>query len=1490
MNKDMDKRIIFKLLKFFYQKAKSQKFDEEKLQNLNNIFIEKLNNLDNPSNLQAQISEIITQEEMDKYIYQAIDVGMSLKYISIFTPLKYDYLKYAVEKEHYISQDVINLIKMNGYDDKLAGIFKEKGIDVKDLLCLSKDEYNSLLDKMYVKYASGAVFSVDFIKKKIEKGEIDYLEYLSNKDDIRNNNIRVKATQEEITEIIKLAIDSGSLTKEKFDSFVLVGMINSLNYSSLIYATKKYNYDIHRFREFIDKISDEPTKEEVKEIINLGFFDVLECKYLFSKNIVIYVMENENVNSSFIEKNLLGNKISNEDKKDILKLAIKKKKISFEFIENNLKNNLLNEEEYDVAYKLVISSGYNVDLQNSDYKYIKYSIENGNFSSFKYILPQSFYKKKMQELKVANMFHSYDGVEEINSLINDINNKKIKVIPDNEYEELVYGAIDNGFDLSSIISSFRVGYSGTMLKYSKYLKYLIDKTDNIQAVFDNKKIDYSSLCTNDVFIYAIEKGYVIHPLTCDKFLTPKFVKLGLFKNQVNNFFYLPRHCLTEDVIKFNTKIHGYDCVKKAIDDGYKISSNSPKIFHTLEYVEYAIEHGQPDAIEYCKTNIFLRKKFDNLVKKAIDKGYTFDELTEKDKVEVSELCSTIEIAIDKGNGCSINKLDGIKLKKIKEDKLDELIKKAILNNYMYTSSTPEFMCKFEYYLFAVQQNPSVEGKNALFCDMGFELTGLSNEQLDEVIMASIELGVKINYIPKSLINNKYIIYAISRGQGDSILLMNFSELSEAEKEKYIYSAIDNGYVFSEKTPKKMLENKYIMYAIEKGNISFEYPKFQYIINNIDVSQLTAEQISSISTFVKLQNNKQLVNFVFSIDDIYRDFDEFGITNTIVDGFFDSEQYKEYDKDIFKRYYNDYFNVTSLNKLLNLLDDNYQYLIKFVKNTLNLDIPMKEEDNEIINEKYCLDIIGYDNFVKIIKFIYYSDNEASNEISNIIKSNKLLELIKIYSILFNEFNVSDFKKIVLNYSSNKELLDNIYLVNDLNEDEKAKIYMLMINGDKSAAGIINKREDLKNYNEIIYNKNQSKIDTDDVKALIFKILFNIDAKQLDIIIKKYDNGSCMDDLYNQLEDEELKNIVKEYACILKFIISINKSDDMESLKIIANKINEKYKDNLDELLKIWEYFAKFDSNLMYILGEEINEKITDFDELLTTNSEDIPMIENEPSYKVSTLKLKDNFEYDNYTIDSDTEVKMIELNGLPFVTFGHVLNAYETTYHGQLLDYNHPRVIGRTHLCLSAIDDNFHGLARNKPDAKKKGPDIDYVQLLFSEVPSENLSIASKADASSYTYDNDIEIYASQTYGQYNPIRETICETFHEEYETHDGTLKYGHNEYTYFRNDIMPSAVLIKGDEPTESEIQAAAYLSKIRGKDIPLVKINKEKYPINSTKEMRKKDEELQKTFYKEMYERKKQKAAKRINLEELRKLKSTITMYFNDTDENTETRKIAM
>lgn len=298
-------------------------------------------------------------------------------------------------------------------------------------------------------------------------------------------------------------------------------------------------------------------------------------------------------------------------------------------------------------------------------------------------------------------------------------------------------------------------------------------------------------------------------------------------------------------------------------------------------------------------------------------------------------------------------------------------------------------------------------------------------------------------------------------------------------------------------------------------------------------------------------------------------------------------------------------------------------------------------------------------------------------------------------------------------------------------------------------------------------------------------------------------------------------------------------------------------NSDIFEELWQHFASLEKELNKILGMEINEKITDFKELIDMATGDsIPVDENgNQLFNVTNKELSCDFEYDGKKFKAGTHIPFIELTGLPFVTFGHVLNAYGSG--GKVSDFNNPRIIGRTHLCLSAIDDNYYNLV-NRPVS-----DINHVQLLFSNLPANQLAIASEKDVASHSENNSRNI-TSWRDGNYNSVRENISNTY-----------QSGYNEYVYYRDNIKPSAVLIKGDEPNEAELQAAVYLQ------VPLVKINKQYYPKKTKEEMKQRDIELQE-FYKEMYKRRTNNNLNTAKLKLVHEQLGTLISIYNGIDIN--------
>lgn len=623
------------------------------------------------------------------------------------------------------------------------------------------------------------------------------------------------------------------------------------------------------------------------------------------------------------------------------------------------------------------------------------------------------------------------------------------------------------------------------------------------------------------------------------------------------------------------------------------------------------------------------------------------------------------------------------------------------------------------------------------------------------------------------------------------------------------------------------------------------------VNNELLQLLTSKEKAYFEFLKEIKFDNRLN---FNSSEIEEYFDSLGLTDKGVEHILnDYDVFYSMNQESFKSYYENNYNISVFQSFLKQLDNCYYYLLKFLSNTLNINPPINEENIKDINKEYCLDLLEPAKMMEIIKYVFYSDKESKDKLSKIMYNNEFEILIKLFCKLSINQNIEDLRKMVKNFNDYKELCINMYNESEFNESEKTILYSILINGDISAREIIKNHEDLKNYSKIVFEKNNEIINTSDItfiKSMIFSNLFNIDLTQVRKILDKYGEDIHFSVLKDNIHDDKLKEVLNEYDAIIGFISSIYNSQDLDSLKIIASKINENYKnDNLDMFFNLWSNFSKMDSDIMKICGEEINEKITNFSELLNTKEEDIPIIDGEKAFILSSVNVSEDFEYDGIKINKGTNVKMIELNGLPFVTLGHVLNAFGSG--GKLSDFNHPRLIGRTHLCLTGIDDNYYNLV-NRDD---RG--IDYVQVIFDNLPSESLVIASSRDVGSRTEDNSLPVRSGYS-GTYQPIRKVIIETYHGE---------SGYNEYVYYRQysesmqSLRPSAILIRGENPTESEIQAAVYLN------VPLVKINKEKYPKRTKEEMKGRDKEL-KGFYKNLYEKRKQKSNEKkvIELQSLR------------------------
>ena len=406
----------------------------------------------------------------------------------------------------------------------------------------------------------------------------------------------------------------------------------------------------------------------------------------------------------------------------------------------------------------------------------------------------------------------------------------------------------------------------------------------------------------------------------------------------------------------------------------------------------------------------------------------------------------------------------------------------------------------------------------------------------------------------------------------------------------------------------------------------------------------------------------------------------------------------------------------------------------------------------------------------------------------------------------------FKNIVMNFNNNYELC-KIFVNSDYLPKDIQLLYHFVVNGTINNNEVID-LESLRNYKQTVYEKNCNLINNENVYGhelleQIFKLLCNKTYNEIDILINQLFSVDRIDELLLTVHNEDMREELKNYRVFMELSESIRSIWGIDSLKNILMALNEKFISNSRDLEIIWSTFKNITEIAKRFYGEEIKEKITDFSILGDMDSTAVVhgIEECDETSKVILRKARySTGEYSYQEVQyTSKDVDLIELNGIPFVSFAHVLNAYGSG--ATLSDFKNPRLIGRTYICLSAIDDEKFGTV------SRDVIDMDHVTLLFSSFNSEQLALASNRDIGSYGADNNLALTGGSN--NFRPVRSVISNTY-------DG--ENGYNEYVMYREDgngniIYPSAVLVTGSEPNEFEIRAASYLG------VPLVRINKSKY-----------------------------------------------------------------
>ena len=481
----------------------------------------------------------------------------------------------------------------------------------------------------------------------------------------------------------------------------------------------------------------------------------------------------------------------------------------------------------------------------------------------------------------------------------------------------------------------------------------------------------------------------------------------------------------------------------------------------------------------------------------------------------------------------------------------------------------------------------------------------------------------------------------------------------------------------------------------------------------------------------------------------------------------------------------------------------------------------------LNYDYSMD---YQMFNKIKYFIsledifkIYSFSEISRlcryfilEKASTILPSKYLEVIKNHHLIIldlfikivgniticNKEYILLLRTVLMKFNRYYELIIDVLKKWPIGEMNK-KLLIHFLESDEIVSSDITSLEDLQRYYQTKIKKVKDSFtgvnnrdSEDDIKNIIYQLLCGIryhDFYQLsfssrDLIV-----------LRDKINDDNIKEELSCYILLLNYLEQFDGmsiSELTNSLLMIIENITKS-----DSIAIIYSIIGNFVKRIKEIIAQELKESLTNFDTLEYGVYEDL-------GYK----KLKDMFKASNETIyDEDISgrsVDYIELCGLDYVSLVHVMNAFGTG--GTIKDFKNPRIIGKTYICLSGIsNENVMYASSGEPVSDKQ---VNNVLLLFDSFEQDQFFMESNTDLFTEGEKNSL-VVEFESVSKFLPIKNLIASSPSDEM-----------SEITLFRESdngkhLYPKAVLMRGEKPTNEEIDAAAYLG------IPLVYVNIEAY-----------------------------------------------------------------
>ena len=826
-----------------------------------------------------------------------------------FNRNNYEYIKKEIEKakDSWYVTDLINKMNPSLIDLDLIKLAIDKGyrfrnytpkeiLDNEEIVLYLLENSNNV--KFIIDHANSSIITLDLVKKYIDEGKY-YVdsntskEYLNNREfmqyallhkngfgrinDILNIIDKSFLNDEIVIKTFKNGYKFGIETPEFIKinpkclayNFVDYELDNSsLQYEDVLDGLKQYLKIVFRDNENADEKFKSLNSDELKKYVDQFVYEAIDNEF-----------QSNSLQFTLINNNLIKNN------KDYIEYIIKchqknpKSPYLLSKIFQNVNPTILNVDYIKKLIDTGLSYDYIPDVYKNNDDIISEYLSKGKYYVFNYIKDKN--KEELDRIiKLAidkGMTFYFDSFgREIENYIRNNNEVCIYAVSKGNFRALIYlNEISDEINkkIDEIVYSYidNAEYTDEIKKNFVYFIDKINDSNLIQTIVDTI-YDYNYLPIETIK-KIIDKGYKYHNNTPSYLMDNCILLYAAAKGDKRAIELTQNNISYDDINHMNLlNLMDEDFFKYIIDNGYYINNNTPYfIRYNYEFIKIYLESSKINlnSVNWIAENIdeeLLSQNNFELFKLCIDKGYSLNSYTKDIFIKSLEV---VKYAANKGDKYAINKLFPyfIENKQIDEDELYSIILSAFNTGYCINYDTPNFI-KNDYYL--VKELIKITFKNEIINSI-FE--NINEKLLIDNNFEILTLAFKNGYIindesPKYLLDEKYIKYALTNGKFE---VASPSKLNSNLSESLMFSSDEFMKIFENYMKNISFDNINVCLMIlasynknnEKNDKLNNY--YNYILENVKnilVEKFKDKSLIDLYLSMVLSNQRNPLNFIY----------------------------------------------------------------------------------------------------------------------------------------------------------------------------------------------------------------------------------------------------------------------------------------------------------------------------------------------------------------------------------------------------------------------------------------------------------------------------------------------------------------------------------------------------------------------------------------------------------------------------------------------------